>query len=305
MKKTLLFTGGSGLMALSGAQALRNNFFVVLGTHIRHINNLSGVDSKFIDMDSVDKILRFLEEIESDVVIHTAGLTSIERCESEEKLAHHINVILSENIAKACKIIGVNFIHISTDHVFSGSESMAIEEDFTDPINVYGKTKVEAEIRVLESNPDTLVIRTNFFCWSPSYRQSFSSFIIDSLRKNKRIFLFQDAFFTPILVEQVMHVIQDLINHKAFGIYHVVGDERLSKYDFGLKIAKEFSLDAELITSSFLSKQAHLVKRPLDMSLSNKKTSKLLGKELGCVNLNIGRLKHQEQMGYSLELKSL
>ena len=150
-----------------------------------------------------------------------------------------------------------------------------------------------------------LVMRTNFYAWGPSYRKSFSDVVIEALRTGHELTLFKDVFYTPILIETATLAAHDLINQKASGIFHVVGDERITKYEFGLKTAKEFNLDSSLINPGFLADHISQVHRPHDMSLSNKKTCDLLGRKLGGVDEHIARLHRQEQNGLTREIQNL
>lgn len=304
MKQRILITGGSGLLALNWALALRNRYLVTLGLHEREIA-LAGAQIRKIDLESVDNLIRTIETVQPQIVIHSAGLTSVEKCEDEPDLAKRINVELAVNVAKACAKLGLPLVHISTDHLFAGVASLVEETCPVQPINVYGRTKAEAETRVLEAHPTAMVIRTNFYGWGTSYRHSFSDVVIEALRAGKELTLFQDVFYTPILVETAAQAVHDLIDLKASGIFHVVGDERISKYEFGLKLAQEFNLDARLIKPGKIADQASLVQRPQDMSLSNQKICKLLGRKLGGVGEHILMLHHQEQNGLAQELQKL
>ena len=304
MKRTVLITGGSGLLALNWALAIRDRYSVTLGLHERDIS-LAGIKTRQIDLESVDYLVRAFETVQPQIVIHTAGLTNIEECEAKPGLAQHINVKLAANVAQACAKLGLPLVNISTDHLFSGGASSVDETHPTAPKNVYGRTKAEAEFRVLEAHAQTLVIRTNFYGWGPSYRRSFSDVVIEALRSGKELTLFKDVIYTPILIETATQAAHDLVNLKASGIFHVVGDERISKYEFGLKIAEGFNLDSSLVKPGFLTDQVSLVQRPHDMSLSNQKTCNLLGRKLGGVGEHIARLHQQEQKGLAQELQRL
>lgn len=293
MRQRILITGGSSLLAVNWALAVRDLCSTTLGIHKRDVS-VAGVQGKNIDLESVENMARIFEEVEPHVVIHTAGLTSVEKCESEPELAHHVNVTLASNVAQACARTGTELVHISTDHLFSGQDSLVSETQSVSPVNVYGRTKAEAEVAVLESNPNALVIRTNFYAWGTSYRRSFSDVVIDSLRAGKVVTLFKDAFYTPILVETLVSTVHDLIDRNASGIYHVVGDERISKYEFGLRIAEKFDLDPQKITSGLMCDRLDLVRRPCDMSLSNQKTHNFLGRKLGGIDQHLNRLVQQQ-----------
>lgn len=300
----MLITGGSGLLALNWALAARDHYSVTLGLHKRNIL-LAGIEARQIDLESVDQLARVFEIIQPQIVIHTAGLTNVEECEDKPELAQHINVDLAANVARACAKLDLPLIHISTDHLFAGESPFVDETCPTAPKNAYGRTKAEAELRVLEMHAQAIVMRTNFYGWGPSYRRSFSDVVIKALRSGNELTLFKDVFYTPILSEAATQAAHDLSNMKAQGIYHVVGDERLSKYEFGLKIAEEFELDSGLIKPGFIADRPLLVQRPHDMSLSNKKACTLLGRKLGGVDEHIARLHQQEKNGLAQEIQNL
>jgi dTDP-4-dehydrorhamnose reductase len=106
-------------------------------------------------------------------------------------------------------------------------------------------------------------------------------------------------------VEPVVQAVHDLVDLKASGIFHVVGDERISKYEFGLKLAQEFNLATTLLKPGYIADQSMLALRPHDMSLSNQKICKLLGRKLGGVDAHIAKLHQQEQNGLAQELQKL
>jgi dTDP-4-dehydrorhamnose reductase len=304
MQPKTLITGGSGLLALNWACALRDRQQIILGLHHRQVS-LDGALAVQISLDSLDDLMQQMEIIQPQYVVHTAGLTSVEKCEFNPILARELNVNIAINIAKACAILKIPLVHISTDHLFSGTEAFTVEYFPVSPINTYGSTKAEAELRVLEENPETLIIRTNFFGWGTHYRQSFSDFIIRALRAKKKLELFDDVFYSPILVEALALATHDLMTLNARGVFNVVGDQRLSKYGFGLQLAKEFGLDGGLIQASQIARQSLLVKRPLDMSLSNKKAVGLLGRDFGTISDYLSRLHQQEKNGLAMELEKL
>jgi len=289
----ILITGGSGLLALNLALTMRDKNLVTLGIHERIIS-LERVNTCQCSLESLDSIQQIIDEVEPEHVIHTAGLTSVDECEAEPELAYHANVELAENIAKSCSSNSIRLVHISTDHLFSGDSAMVEEDQPVNPVNIYGKTKAEAELRVLDSNPEALVVRTNFYGWGPDYRRSFSDVIIDSLRNKQTLTLFEDVFYTPILISSLTSAVMKLTSQSAKGIFHVVGDERISKYEFGLKVAHQFGLDSGLIKVGRLADKPGLVKRPLDMSLSNKKVCSAIEETLGGVDDDLQTLCKQE-----------
>ncbi len=304
MKENILITGGSGLLALNWAATMRKKFNITLGLHDRKVN-LKDTKSILLDLDSKEVLTKAFEELQPQLVIHAAGITNVEVCESNPALAKYINVDLTKNLVMVCAKLNIPMVYISTDHLFSGNESL-IDEDFpASPINVYAKTKAEAEAYVQHTYPEALIIRTNFYAWGTSYRNSFSDMVINNLRAGKKISLFKDIYYTPMLVEPLVHRVHELVQKKAKGIFNVVGDDRISKYDFGLKLAREFNLNNDLIDEGKIIDKPYLVNRPHDMSLSNEKVTNFLGRKMGGLDQHILKLKAQEVSGITKELQAL
>jgi dTDP-4-dehydrorhamnose reductase len=258
-----------------------------------------------LNIESVDTIRYLVDDLKPQFVIHTAGLTNIEKCESAPDIAKYLNVQLAKNMAQACSASQVPLVHISTDHLFKGDEAYVDEETVLSPINVYAQTKAEAEQQVLDSHPNALVIRTNFYGWGTSYRKSFSDMVINTLRASIELILFKDVYYTPIIVEELILTLHELVARKATGIFNVTGDDRVSKYEFGLRLAESFDLDKMLIVPGLISDMPNLVRRPHDMSLSNKKVSQFLNRKIGGIPEHLEKLKVQEQAGIAKELKGL
>ncbi len=304
MRPKILITGGSGLLALNWACALRDTQQIILGLHRRQVS-LEGTLAVQINLDSLVDLMDQIGVIRPQYVIHTAGLASVEKCESNPKLARELNINLAINIAKVCAMLKIPFVHISTDHLFSGNEAFAVEDLPASPMNTYASTKAEAELSVLEENPEALVIRTNFYGWGTSYRHSFSDFIIQALRAEEKIQLFDDVYYSPILVKTLALAVHDLLSLKAKGVFNIVGSQRLSKFDFGIQLAKEFEIAGSLIEAAQITRHPLLIKRPLDMSLSNKKAVSFLGKDFDTLCDNLSELCEQEKNGMAMELQKL
>jgi dTDP-4-dehydrorhamnose reductase len=276
----------------------------VLGLH-RRLIQLDDLECAVLDVESVEGCCYTLETLRPDIVVHAAGLTSVERCEAEPDLAWHINTDLPEIVAKSCALSGVTLVHISTDHLFTGRSPFVMESEPVSPINVYGRTKAIAEERVIAACPRALVIRTNFFGWGPLYRQSFSDRILGALRAGRELGLFDDVYYTPVLAEVLAFAVHELLDRGAFGVFNVVGDERISKYEFGMKLADQFGLDGSLLKRESIAGRTNLVKRPSDMSLSNQKVRSLLGRALGSTEDQIARLVIQEAAESAREVREL
>lgn len=304
MRKKILITGGSGLLGVNWGLEWRSLYDVTLGIHERQVT-LPSVKSKVLDLTAFDTAETGILACKPDIIIHCVALTSVEMCERDPKLANTINVDLARNVALVCEKWGVKLVYISTDHLFSGEQEYIKEDSAYTPLNQYGSSKAVAEQQVLSACTQALVIRTNFFGWGLPYRKSFSDGILEELRAGRSLRLFDDVFFSPILIEALIFAVQKLLISHEKGIFNLVGDERISKYHFGLLLADEFELDAKLIQTGHIAECPHLVVRPRDMSLCNQKATAVLGYRLGSVSAHLARLREQELAGLPVRLSEI
>ncbi len=293
MRKKILFTGGSGLLALNSALYLRNDFEVCLGLHSR-IVNLEGVHTCKLNLENEQELEKELIRIKPDILINAAGMTNVEECELKPNEADNINAIVPGILARLSKKLNIYFIHISTDHLFDGTKSFQTEEGIISPLNIYGKTKAKGEQEVLKNNNEALIVRTNFFGWGTKYRKSFSDYIIENLRLNKEIDLFDDIFYTPILITTALTYIKFLIEKRENGVFHLVSNEKITKFDFGILLADQFKLNKALINKSSIKFKINLKQRPLDMSLANTKFRALFCLDILSIEEQIVLLNNQE-----------
>ena len=283
--KNILFYGGSSLLANMWVNVIIGEKKIFLTEHNQKLKS-KGVTIIKINKTSFKDVNKILKKYKIDILINCVGLTNIEICEKHKKKSDYLNSKIPVILAKSCGSSGVKFIHISTDHLFDGKKTNYIESDIPNPLNNYAKSKLEGEKKVLSENKNALIIRTNFFGNGPSHRFSFSDLIINNLKQNRNVHLFTDVFYTPIIIDELVRITNKLIENKKSGIYNVVSNEMLSKYDFGIMLATYLDLPKGLVKKSSLRKREDLVRRPLNMSLSCKKVEKEL-------NLKILPLKEQ------------
>ena len=149
----------------------------------------------------------------------------------------------------------------------------------TKPLNEYARSKILSEKYIKKKLKNHLIIRTNFFGTSKlGIKKNFAQKIINYLKKGKKIYIFEDVYFSPISIVKLSKIIYKLIKFEAKGTFNVSSDERISKYFYALKIAKKINLNKKLIIKSSLKDKFNnkLVLRPLDMSLKNKKVKDYL-----------------------------
>ena len=303
-QKRLFLTGGSGLLALNWALLCHETWDVCLALHKRTIYP-TFARTVYLLHPTIQDLISVLSDISPELVVNTAAATNVEYCELHPEIAFEVNVVFAEQLAYACNHLMIPLVHLSTDHLFDGFFPFASEETELYPLNVYAQTKAEAEYRVLNACQNALVIRTNFYGWGTSYRHSMTDKIIQSLQDSHVFTAFNDVYFTPILISDLVSIIHALLDLHANGIFHVVGDQRLSKYEFGLLLAETFGLQSSLIQPISIHDLPTLVQRPKDMSLCNQKATRLLNRGFGSVVDGLVRLKQESTHFYQKELQQL
>ena len=293
MPSSYLIFGGSGLLGSSWANSqVLNNDNVAIVTHNAN-SDLNKVKKYSVNSSSMEEIENLIITFKPSIIINSAGITDIEKCENNYQLAYEANVNLPKKISKISKNNGIKFIHISTDHLFDGKKANYSEEDAIFPLNNYAKTKALAEEEVLKNNDKSLIIRSNFYGWGPKNRKSFSDLIFDNLSNKKEIFLFEDVFFSPLYMKDLINFSNFLLFKNLRGVFNLSSNERISKLDFGKKIARTFNFDLNLIIPTSIEERKDLVLRPKDMSLSNKKFKKYYNEPIDTIEESINKLKKE------------
>lgn len=182
-----------------------------------------------------------------DVILHTAALSSHESCESNKILARQVNADLTGTLSGIASQLNARFIYVSTDAVFDGLKGRYAETDTPNPFSIYGETKLLGEQFASEANPSSLIIRTNFFGWSPSQQRSILEFFVTSMRQNKQIQGYENFLVSTLYAQDLLTAIWQLNEQNISGIVHVGSSDELSKFDFGLSVADIFGLQSKLI----------------------------------------------------------
>ena len=285
------------VLVLGGTGFLGSHFVSSLGTRaVAHTTKINHQETKIdfqqmiFQKNQVDELKAFLEKQNCGTIVNCVALADIEKCEDDQNLAYWMNCELPGLLSTICKSIDSKFVHISTDAVFDGSTSFRTEEDHPAPLSVYGKTKLSGEQLVLDSNSQSLVARVNFFGLADN-KSSLFNFFYDSLLSGSVVSGFTDVYFTPLYASSLVNAVMELLQLKASGLLHVVGNERISKYEFGALIAEIFGLPHTNLKQSKLADTKGGVFRSLDLSLSNDKI-KSLGINLPSVRDGLSILKN-------------
>lgn len=184
-----------------------------------------------------ETLVPLIRSIKPEIVINAAAYTAVDKAESEPDMAMVINGITPGILAKECEKLGSLFVHYSTDYVFNGSASRPyVEEDKTDPINVYGKSKLAGEKAVEEACKRHLIFRTS---WIYSLRGKNFFLTMQKLgEKNSSIRVVNDQWGAPTWSRSVAQTTAKIVVKPSieYGLYHMTCDGKTSWCDFARKI---------------------------------------------------------------------
>jgi len=299
----ILVTGASGLLGLNLSLKMTETHTIVGADR----SKLIGTPFELVQADLLEpgSRSRIIDSIRPDAIIHTAANANIDSCETDPDDAHILNTELPNKIAEICAIRNIRMIHISTDAVFDGTQkSNYTEADIPNPLSVYAQTKLDSEDAVLSTNPNAVVARVNFFGWSLSGERSLSEYFVNNLKANQVCNGFTDVWFCTMFVGDLADTLVKMLEKGLSGLYHVVGSEAIAKYDFGVKIARQFGFDEGLIRPISVEASNLTAKRSHKLKLSVHKLSTDLGIKIPSVSTGIEKFYTQYTQGYPQKMRS-
>ena len=299
----LLLTGVSGLLGINFAQEMMGAHEIIGVDRGKLVNAPFKVLKQ--DLLNVDSVESILDSTQPEWVINCAALADLEACEDNPDIAKRLNIDLPRRLAHSCKARNIPFVHISTDAVFDGEkDGFYTEEDKPNPQSVYAKTKFEGEWAVLTEDSNAIVARVNFYGWSLGGRRSLAEFFHHNLTHNKSMSGFTDVVFCPMLVNDTARTLVKMIQRGLSGLYHLVGPQAMSKYQFGVEIARKFSLHESEISPKSILSSGLTARRSHNLWLSTHKLSTTLGEDLPEFSTGLNEFYTQYQQGYPQKIRS-
>ena len=256
--KRILVTGGKGQLASSFSSLFFENY------------KIYSYNKQDLDITNIKNVENVINEVKPDIILNCAAMTDVDLCEINEDDCYKVNFKSINNFKNSFDGL---FIHLSTDYIFNGRSGPYFENDNPDPINIYGRYKLNSEILVNKLFKKNIILRTNIL-FSKNSKASFVSWVLYNLKNRKNISVIDDQFNNPISVEDCSRIIDKLISNNCYGIFHAGTNKVISRYDFAKLIAKNSNCDLDLITpissKEFYSKKNIKALRPLKSGLLSK-----------------------------------
>ncbi len=260
--KTLI-TGANGQLAGEFQRLLEN-----------YPHEVAALDRESLDISNDDHINKAFSAHAPDIVLNCAAYNLVDRAEEDFKSAFRVNAQGVRNLALACKKTNALLVHFSSDYVFDGKkEDFYTEEDETNPINNYGKSKLSGENFLKEETDNFLLFRVSWVFGEG--QQNFLSKFLEWAKQKRVLKIVYDQISVPTFTRDIAHLTMFAINKGLRGVYHLTNSGYASRYEVARFFIERRGMDNLILpvrSDSFPSP----AKRPYFSAMSNLKLSQAL-----------------------------
>ncbi len=265
--KKLLVTGISSFLGKELA-LFRQKEWQITGLYNTKAVEYPNVNCLRCDITNEEKLNQTFNKIQPDAVIHLAAISNPNYCELHPEESLEVNVTASAQLAQLCNELQIPMVFTSTDLVFDGENAPYSEMDILKPQMIYGKHKAEAEKQILENNEKAIIARFPVIFGNGGFMKNW----VKTLKEGGTIAAFTDEYRSMISATSAIEGLFILLDQKVKGIWHFGGKERISRYDFALKMASAFNLPTKKIIPALRKEVSMPAARPGDVSMNQRKS---------------------------------
>jgi len=270
----ILITGASSLPGYRTALEALKRGHEVIALYYRH--SIPIEDEKLrklaVDITQTSDLAKLILEEKPDVIVHMAALGDVDLCEKEKELVWKTTVKPSIEIASLASKLDSFAIYLSTDYVFDGEKGDYREKDAPNPVNYYGLTKLMGEVAFMTCEKYAIVRASTIYGFGPG-RTNFAKYLFEKLKKGERVKAVADQYTSPTQASLLGKAIIEVAEREMGGIFHVVG-ERMSRYEFAIRVAEALGLDKSLVQKAKMEEMKWIARRPRDSSLNCEQTKR-------------------------------
>ncbi|MEZ5016532.1 MAG: SDR family oxidoreductase [Flavipsychrobacter sp.] len=243
----VFIAGASGLLGSNCQKHFTEKGWDVVGSYFSYeVPNT--VFYNTLDLEHKDNF--DIEQYNPDVIVHCGALTHVDYCETNIEESYQKTVQSTINLASIAKKCNARFVYISTDYVFDGKEGPYTEDQTTNPVSIYGKHKLEAEHIVLNTIPDTLILRITNVYGNEARGKNFVARIAEQCINNNKLTLKlpYDQYACPTNAWDIARAMFVLLRDNKSGIYHIGGTDYMNRIELALRVIQYFpNAEYELI----------------------------------------------------------
>ena len=263
----ILVAGGSGFLGRALCRLPADDLDRVCTVRTHRPNDLE-VAAFSMDLTDAAQVEAVISQVRPKWVINAAAETSVDGCETNPERAFEVHVTGTRNLVRACEKTDSGLITVSTNYVFDGRSGPYNEGDCPNPLNVYGKTKLEGEACVLSARCPGIVVRTAvLYGYRAGSRPNFVTWAAGTLARKQPIRVVTDERANPTLVDELADFLLNLTRRPISGLIHFAGREVLSRYEMVEQVCACFGLDLDLVTPVTSAELGQNAERPLQAGL--------------------------------------
>ncbi len=283
-----LIVGACGLVGRELMRSLVQKGHVAVGTSRRALT------PHVIELDAAntEAMQALLEAERPNWIFYSAGWSWVEECEHDPLRAEFQNVGVPTSVAEMGLRLGAGFTYFSSDYVFDGQGGPYDECAAPRPLNVYGRTKLKAEQHLLALPGQTLIVRTTGVYGWELQRKNFVCQLLDRSARGEKMVVAVDQVSTPTYVPDLASACVECVECKITGVINLVGQDRLSRYEFAQLACQVLDLDARMLVPCCTREMAQVACRPLQAGLINARARQVLSTTLRGVADGLGAMKN-------------
>ena len=251
----VLVTGSNGFIGSSIVEQLLNEqSYQIFGLSKGENRNPYVLPKHYSEVNLEDKVdlEEALQNTQPDIIIHCAAISQVDKCEADPEKCYRVNTRATQLITDYADSNNVKLVFLSTDFVFDGKKKWQEEEAVVSPISVYGKSKSEAEAYIQNSKVEWAIIRPILVYGfsKTAMRSNIFTWVYQSVKENCEIEVVTDQLRTPTYIQDVVLLVKDILKTNSKGIFHIGGSEKISVYDFAIRVAELSGGDVKNINPS-------------------------------------------------------
>ena len=285
MSKKILITGGLGQLGRKLNSDFRSSYKIINSSRTGQHDTIQ------LDVSNSKIVKEKIDQLNPDIIFNCSSFNNVDECETQRNQARSVIVGGISNLIKYSKK-QCRIIHFSSDYIFDGIKGDYVESDTPNPLNYYGKLKLESENLLRSSNRNFAIVRCSaVFSHFLDSKSNFFAWVYNNLKKGKKIKVVNDQYSRPTPVELLSKFINTITPLELNGIFNVGVDDSCSRFDFAKKICETFRFDSKLI-HQIKSKDLHqLAIRPKNTCLNISKMNNELDIDIYSLSYYLDRIR--------------